>query len=304
MLSSGKKNFALENTGQAARCYSARKNKKNVFIKIIFSAANKLLHLIKIIMGIVSVETSKAWQVFLANIKDAKNELGNPEILWFRGHSNAEFRLLPSLLRYSRGLEKEQELFYKFKRYADKLFKSKNSEWETLFDMQHYGIPTRLLDWTENFGIALFFAAYYNSKFSSGKSASMYLLNPVKLNLFAGRNSIVRLPTEENNFRYSDIYFQKRPFSANSPIAIEPIFNNDRIMAQRGNFTIHDDSLIAIEEKFPGAIKKIILDGYTIQAALEFLDLANITEYSVFPDFSGIAGYLIQSSGLLDPVTR
>lgn len=258
-------------------------------------------------MGIITIseiERLKQWQLFLEKIKEAKAELGNPEILWYRGHSNEDFYLLPSLLRYKKGLQKEQELFYKFKRYADKSFKNRESEWETLFDMQHYGIPTRLLDWTETFGIALFFAAYYNKKFSTGKNAALYLLNPSRLNLHAGKSSVLRLPNEEASFPFSGIYFHKRPFAANSPIAIEPVFHNDRITAQRGTFTVHDDSTDSIESKYPNAIKKVILDDAIVPAALDFLDMANINEYSVFPDLGGIAGYLIQASGLLDPETR
>ena len=247
-------------------------------------------------MGIL---TEASWVEFLESLKNAKEDLGNPEILWFRGHSNADFYLLPSLLRFKNGLLKEQDLFHKFKRYADKVFKTKDSEWETLFDMQHYGIPTRLLDWTETFGIALFFAAYYNNKFSKGKDAAVYVVDPIKLNIQAGKHSIVRLPHEESSFPYSGIYFNKMPFAAKSPIAIEPIFRNDRISAQRGTFTIHDDSIDPIETKYPNAIKKVILKKEAIPSALEFLDLANINEYSVFPDLSGIAGYLNQSAGLV-----
>jgi hypothetical protein len=63
-------------------------------------------------------------------------------------------------------------------------------------------------------------------------------------------------------------------------------------------FTVHDDSIEPIETKFPTAVKKIILPNNLISAALEFLDLSNITQYSVFPDLAGIAGFLTQSSEL------
>lgn len=33
-----------------------------------------------------------------------------------------------------------------------------NTDWEYLFFMQHFGVPTRLLDWSENSHVALYFA--------------------------------------------------------------------------------------------------------------------------------------------------
>lgn len=106
--------------------------------------------------------TSPRWNNFLSLIKEAKAELGNPEILWYRGHPNSEYYLLANLLRYKNGLEKEQLLFNSFHKFSDRILKRRDSEWETLFEMQHYGVPTRLLDWSETFGIALFFAAHDN----------------------------------------------------------------------------------------------------------------------------------------------
>jgi hypothetical protein len=242
--------------------------------------------------------TSPKWGQFLGEIKQAKADLGNPETVWYRGHPNSEFYLLASLLRYENGLEKEEYLFKSFQKFTDRLLQRRESEWETLFEMQHYHIPTRLLDWSETFGIALFFASHDKQSYHSGKDAAIYLLNPEALNRISNVPKVYRIPEEEENFPYSKIYWEHRPFSPSAPIAIEPIFFNDRMLAQRGMFTVHDDSIEPIETKFPTAVKKIILPNNLISAALEFLDLSNITQYSVFPDLAGIAGFLTQSSEL------
>lgn len=240
----------------------------------------------------------ESWTNFLIDVRNAQYELGDPEIIWFRGQGNAKYYLLPSLLRYKNGLEKEQMMFHKFRRFADKIFVNKESEWETLFDMQHYGIPTRLLDWTETLGIALYFAAYNNRIHEKGGDAAVYLLNPIGLNSQSGVNKIYRLPYDEKNYSYSKIYWEKSPMQANAPIAVEPVLRNDRILAQRGMFTVHHDLIDPIEDVFPQFIKKVILPGDAIDSAEEFLKIANIDEFSVYPDLAGIAGYLNKTSEL------
>lgn len=247
----------------------------------------------------MSIENSKSWNDFLVNVKLARKELGNPDIVWFRGQWNSKNYLLPSLLRYKNGIEKEQLLFHTFRRFADKVFKTRESDWETLFDMQHYHIPTRLLDWTESFGVALYFATYYNNLKNSTEDAALYILDPLKLNKISGKKTILKIPREEKDFSYTKIYWDHDPFKATAPIAIEPIFKNDRIVAQRGTFTIHHDGIAPIEDTFPDAIKKITLKNEAIEAATEFLELANLNEYSVFPDLAGIAGHLNNTSGLI-----
>jgi len=243
--------------------------------------------------------TSQIWTDFLNKIKEARAKLGNPEILWYRGHTNSEFYLLANLLRYKNGLEKERYLFNSFQKFADRILQRRDSEWETLFEMQHYGVPTRLLDWSETFGIALFFAAHFNQIYYPDKDAAVYLLDPVTLNQYSGISGIYRVPKDESKFSYTKIYWEQSPFKATAPVAIEPIFINDRMLAQRGVFTVHHDGIEPIEEQFPKAIKKVILPNAVIPAAIEFLELSNITEYSVFPDLAGISGYLKGTSGLI-----
>ena len=151
--------------------------------------------------------TSPEWTDFLEAVKSAKEELDSPDILWYRGHPNSRFYLLASLLRYKNGLDKERQLFTNFRKFSDRIMKRRESEWETRFDMQHHGIPTRLLDWSETFGIALFFAATYNQSHHPDQDAAVYLLDPVALNKISGKSQIVGVPRDEDTFSYTKIYW-------------------------------------------------------------------------------------------------
>ena len=54
------------------------------------------------------------WNNFLEEIKQAESDLGNPREVWYRGHSNESWELIPSLLRQTDWEEKEKLLFLEF----------------------------------------------------------------------------------------------------------------------------------------------------------------------------------------------
>jgi len=245
----------------------------------------------------MNVFASDGWVEFLGQIKDAKDQLQITDRIWYRGQPNSENYLLPSLLLYENGIDKEKFLYDGFRKFTERLFQKHSSDWETLFEMQHYGIPTRLLDWSETFSIALFFAAYYNNKNFPNSDAAVYLLNPVRLNAPLCIN-VLRIPDDQEHLEYSETYIEHRKPMHQSPIAIEPNFINGRMLAQRGMFTVHHNTIEPIEDRFPEAIKKIILKKQLVKTALDFLELSNVNEYTVYPDIAGISGFLKDSAEL------
>ena len=87
---------------------------------------------------------------------------------WFRGHSNSEYMLIPSVFRPSEGTTNNSS-YYNEKKLLDEFIrchpeaKEKHTDTiELLTYAQHYGLPTRLLDWSENLLVAVYFACCAN----------------------------------------------------------------------------------------------------------------------------------------------
>jgi hypothetical protein len=221
-------------------------------------------------------------------IKKIKSKF-QTETVWYRGQSNIGWGITPSLFRNSL-LESEKYMFEQYKRYAHKFFDKRQSDWEILFDMQHYGIPTRLLDWTESLGIALAFALFTDYK-SENTDAALFMLDPVELNKLSSKNNIIRLP-DDTTLDYRSIYLDHTSFMNLYPIAVMPNFSNDRILAQRGMFTIQG-SMEVFREQYT---YKIEIPKEAKREILEFLEFANINESYLFPDITGMVNHIVRTA--------
>lgn len=227
-----------------------------------------------------------AWQQFLEEIEVATNSFSSNGPIWYRGHSNSNWSLLPSLFRAPNGLLLEKNAFIEFRRSASRLFEKRTSDWEMLFDMQHYGIPTRLLDWTENLGIAIAFVLF--TDYEPNNDSTVYVLDPLQLNALSGIKEIKALPGDQN-FDYQKIFFEKQPFAPIYPIAVLPPLQSGRLFAQRGTFTIHGDNPSPLEKQAEDAVRKVLLPREAKAGAWEFLRHAALDEYQIYPDIVGMA---------------
>lgn len=78
--------------------------------------------------------------------------------LFFRGHENINFVTYPGIYRTNQLCNSEYEMYRDLIAKCPEYFAKCNSRFEILTLMQHYGLPTRLLDVTYNPLIALYFA--------------------------------------------------------------------------------------------------------------------------------------------------
>jgi hypothetical protein bfra3_08106 len=92
---------------------------------------------------------------FLNEIKGIKNKSGYT--LFYRGHSDKNYELKPSIYRDERFIKNEDKIYRETIAKVPYEFNGKSTI-ESLALMQHYGVPTRILDLTTNALVALYFA--------------------------------------------------------------------------------------------------------------------------------------------------
>lgn len=97
--------------------------------------------------------------------------------IFYRGQSNIEYNLEPSIFRKeTKG--REQEVYLKVLSECSNEFDESMTHIDKLSKMQHYGVPTRLLDVTTNALVALYFAC--DSEKNKGKDGRVFIFEPKK----------------------------------------------------------------------------------------------------------------------------
>lgn len=238
---------------------------------------------------------------------------GEDAPLWFRGVKDKSYRLIPTLFREKYKYQDEAHMMNIFRARAIPHLKSiPDTDYEWLFVMQHYGLPTRLLDWSEEpipaLGFALLDKQTKKRTLEDGREeeyyldSAVYILNPLELNrknnLLEDSThipNIVTLPDEHDTLFAVSSEFKYTIRSNQFPIAIIGPLNNERIVAQKGAFTLFPkySELENIELDREGdndfLKAKIIIPGNVIESMLQELKYLGVTKGTLFPSLEETA---------------
>ena len=195
-------------------------------------------------------------------VSSLKKEAGT---LFFRGHANPNYILRPSIMRTPRLLQNESKIYHELIINCPDDFEKCHTHLEKLVKMQHYGLPTRLLDITRNPLVALYFACESNPE-SYGE---LVLISP-----------------ENHEIKKDDLV---------SSFIVYALKNNDRIVKQDGAFILcglpdGERSLEEFRYRENGKKVVILIDGK--KKLLEQLETFSINRAALFPEIECVAEYL------------
>jgi len=149
------------------------------------------------------------------------------EPIWFRGQPNSEWTLQPPMFRLGKEIKENQYISdYLSKTRAHNDYRG-YSEFDILMQMTLDGIPTRLLDWSENLMTSLFFAIFGNRN----ADGALFILFPIKLNKAntemdgSESDKIPFIDIEDKRFKkYLPTYFIKNQVATLPPLAGLPLY--------------------------------------------------------------------------------
>lgn len=223
---------------------------------------------------------------------------------WFRGQADASEPLLPSVLR----AEFDQvRMMLTFRNRASAFAPTppRNELAEWLFLAQHYGLPTRLLDWTESPLLACLFAleeTLYRRRPTRYRSSDIgiWLLHPIELNAAS-----VNLRDFPNTFSQSAVLENfklafgtagKTAAPTKLPVAIQTRLLDIRMAGQQSCFTVHGQNRSDFERLFAnsafakqGYFRKYLIPRVRASKLLGELDRLGVSFSTVYPDLNGLA---------------
>lgn len=222
--------------------------------------------------------------------------------LYLRGQSDEKWGLCPSIARLDKvkvggkslqfikanAAVQEKALLHRFRRHSYEEQGRVLNEWEALFLARHHGLPVRLLDWTTNPLVALYFACICDEPKTNG---------------------VIWTFKRTYEIPEVDVFAPASPFEIKGVRIVQPFYPTRKMTAQSGLFTIHEypwkdlakiehsDSLVTDVSNG----EKWLIPKDSKQKILSELMRFGISARTLFPDLSGLAEGLIQTEVFREP---
>ena len=234
---------------------------------------------------------------FFDEVLAAVAETGQPSgEVWFRGQADASWPLVPGLLRLQLPAEQEKNMLARFRLRAMGLLEQyppddDPARW--LFLMQHHGLPTRILDWSESALCAAFFAIAAEPHVDG----RLFILVPMALNEWQIDQRLLIAPKMSpcDDMFWASFKGSKQPEKI---VAVAPYASNERLARQRGAFTVHGIPVDLARHAPNNVLRSIQIPAATKHSLREQLAHLGITRTTLFPDLDALACELREEYGM------
>lgn len=249
-------------------------------------------------------------------VMDLAREKGRRRNWVFRGQADSGWGLSTALERTAMKFDipwkdvprLENDLIVRFQRQlgnfqADVPAEDSRIEWLAL--MQHHGAPTRLLDWSHSFYVALLFAL---EDAEIGTPCAIWALDAEWCRELATRSldddeasAIAADPTLKQPSTVKSVLFRDDPVPLVFPIS--PFRLNERLVLQQGVFVTPADVALTFQENLDKCARRhderlrlekteIVCTPQLLRDAVRELHRMNVNRATLFPGLDGFSAHL------------
>lgn len=266
---------------------------------------------------------------FLSSVSDVNTFLSSlkekTDTLFYRGHADANYSLLPSIMRSANLHRNESLLYHELLINCPDDFEKCHTHLEKLVKMQHYGLPTRLLDITRNPLVGLYFACESrpesygelvlispkNHEIKYPQSDTVSILASLSVFSHEKQQEFLNLAQDssitEKQFNQGiarlihEVRLEKPAFQAEvqrndilNNYIVYALKNNGRIVKQDGAFILCGLSPVGSMERFRYREhgKKVVVLLDKKKRILDQLETFSINRAALFPEVECVAEYL------------
>ena len=277
------------------------------------------------------LESVESVEKYARDIFILKKEYAD-NVLFYRGHSRVNYFLRPGIKRVSRWVENENIMYQEILVRCAQNFTHCQTHLDYLVEMQHYGLPTRLLDITENPLVAMYFACCSNrdkilevivlqtnhENLKYAKCDTVALLSALPTLSCTEQETLLEMCNngiaEEADARYKILSgklaaevksrnpafepkIKKEDLKKN--VFVTPIRNNRRIIKQDGAFILcglgygyGEDSSLDGMRCRDNTGKRLVLAVKNKDKILKELDVLSVNKAALFPEIDDVAEYI------------
>ena len=247
---------------------------------------------------------------------------------FFRGHSRFSHRLAPSIYRDPSWIANEDVLFKELVLRCPNDFSGQESTFQSLVKMQHYSLPTRLLDITANPLVALYFACEHEGPQRESGEVVVFRIPTAEIKYFdsdtvsvianiSRRPATFKLPDEElervafnedpqihyllHEVKREKPYFEPLILRSHleSVVCVKPKLDNARVIKQDGAFLLFgmngrksEPATVPAGYLAAAASKRLLVEPGKKAFIRKQLESLGLTQASIFPEIDKVAEFI------------